>query len=680
MFLILIFSPFIGFLFTILFGRFLGKNGASIITVSCVCLSTIITMYLFHEIGFLGQVYTTDLGWWAHSDKLSIKWGFLLNQLTVCMAVVVLSISVCVHIYSISYMSNDPHIIRFLSYLSLFTFFMLILITSDNFVVLFLGWEGVGLCSYLLINFWFTRLQANKSAIKAFIINKIGDFSLLIAIGLIFWFWDSVDFMFIFAQINSSSQFFDQAFYQFSNSSTINLFFENNSISYHNNNGLNGERELIFSHSPTGSYVGFEFLSCLLFLAAIGKSAQIGLHVWLPDAMEGPTPVSALIHAATMVTAGVFLLIRCSPILENTVGTLFLITIIGALTAFMAATIGLFQNDIKKVIAYSTCSQLGYMVFACGTSNYNLALYHLINHAFFKALLFLCAGSIIHTLRNEQDMRKMGGLFRLLPLTYIMVIIGSFALTGFPFLSGFYSKEAILITSFVSSSGGGLVTYWLGTISVFFTALYSFRLLYLVFLAKTNIHKSDINTIHDMPIIMAIPLSFLSICSIFSGYLLKDIFIGFGSNFFYNGIYIKPNWGGGLVEAEFLSTYIKLIPPLFSACGFLLGICIYILCYKFFISQYYSKSFFYKISRFYNSQWYFNNIYNNFIVFKIFNLGDIVFKLCDKNLLELFGPYNINTYFNNWSYKIHKMHNNIIIFNSFLFLSSICFFIGCYLF
>ena len=337
------------------------------------------------------------------------------------MLVTVTTISTLVHFYSCSYMSVDPHISRFMSYLSLFTFFMLILITADNFIQLFVGWEGVGLCSYLLIGFWFTRVQANKAALKALIINRVGDFGIILGICLVFFVFQTLDFEIVFPLIT----FFQNQFF---------LFF-----------GMN--------------FNVVELICFFLFIGSVGKSAQVGLHTSLPDAMEGPTPVSALIHAATMVTAGVFLIIRCSPIFEYAPGVLNIVTFVGALTAFFAATVGLVQNDIKKVIAYSTCSQLGYMIFACGISGYTVSLFHLINHAFFKALLFLAAGSIIHSLNNEQDMRRMGGLIRITPFTYSMMLIGSLSLAGFPFLSGFYSKDVILELAFVKYEISSLVAF-----------------------------------------------------------------------------------------------------------------------------------------------------------------------------------------------------------------------------
>jgi proton-translocating NADH-quinone oxidoreductase chain L len=359
------------------------------------------------------------------------------------MLVMVTIVSGSVHFYSIGYMRDDVSISRFISYLSLFTFFMFILVTGDNFVQLFLGWEGIGLCSYLLISFWNSRVQANKSALKALILNRIGDFGFLCGLVLIFYFFRSVDFTIVF----TLAPFFSDIYFIF-------LGFE-------------------FSFLDTVCF--------FLFLGSMGKSAQIGLHTWLPDAMEGPTPVSALIHAATLVTAGVFLIIRCSPLFELAPCTLFFILLIGGLTAFFAATVAITQDDIKKVIAYSTCSQLGYMVFICGLSSYNIAIFHLINHAFFKALLFLGAGSVIHAMSGEQDMRKYGQLVKLTPYTYNMLFVGCLALVGFPFLSGFYSKDLILEMAFSNYSINGIFIHWLGSVSAGLTAFYSFRVLYYTF-------------------------------------------------------------------------------------------------------------------------------------------------------------------------------------------------------
>ena len=406
MYLSIIFLPLMGSTLSGLFGRFLTPKGAAFITILCMGLACLISVALFFEVGFSGSPCYIKLSPWLDCEMFDACWGFYFDSLTVSMCFTVTLISTLVHLYSTSYMSHDPHQPRFMAYLSLFTFFMLMLITADNFIQLFLGWEGVGLCSYLLINFWFTRLQANKAAIKAMVINRVGDVGLALGVFSIFVVFKTCDYSVVFSLVPH----------------VVGI---------------------------TYNFLGFEVdaisaIGLLLFVGAVGKSAQIGLHTWLPDAMEGPTPVSALIHAATMVTAGVYLIIRCSPLYEYSGIALTVITVFGALTAFIAGTIGLVQNDLKKVIAYSTCSQLGYMVFACGLSNYSVSMFHLINHAYFKALLFLSAGSVIHALNDEQDMRRMGGLLQVLPYTYVMILIGSLALMGFPFLTGFYSKDVIL--------------------------------------------------------------------------------------------------------------------------------------------------------------------------------------------------------------------------------------------
>ena len=406
MYLLILILPLLGSLITGLGGRWLGCKGADIFSIFCILSTTLLSFFIFYEIGFSGIICHIFVSSWISSGILNISWSFLFDSVTAVMLIVITSISSLVHIYSIKYMETDPHRPRFMAYLEIFTFFMLILVTADNLLQMFLGWEGVGLASYLLINFWYTRLAANQSAIKALIVNRIGDFGLSLGILTTFWIFNALDYSTIF----SLAPLFENSFFNF-------LGIKVHSIS---------------------------LIGIFLFIGAVGKSAQLGLHTWLPDAMEGPTPVSALIHAATMVTAGVFLLIRCSPLIEFSPTILFILIIFGSLTAFFAAITGVFQHDLKKVIAYSTCSQLGYMIFACGMSCYDVSLFHLTNHAFFKALLFLSAGSVIHAVANEQDMRRMGALRKFMPLTYSLMLIGSLALSGFPFLTGFYSKDFIL--------------------------------------------------------------------------------------------------------------------------------------------------------------------------------------------------------------------------------------------
>ena len=607
MFLIILLLPLAGSISAGFFGWYIGNKGSTILTTFFMILASICSFYIFYDVGYLGNSCYIDLGVWIKSDLFIVNWGFLFDSLTATMCVVITTISTLVHLYSCGYMAHDPHLSRFMSYLSLFTFFMLILVTADNFIQMFLGWEGVGLCSYLLISFWFTRIQANKSALKALIVNRVGDCGLLFGICILFYYFRSVDFNIVFS---------------------LAPFFENKTMFFFN----------------------FEFniitLACLsLFVGAVGKSAQLGLHTWLPDAMEGPTPVSALIHAATMVTAGVFIIIRCSPLFEYSSTALLVISIFGALTTFFAATIGIVQNDIKKIIAYSTCSQLGYMIFTCGLSNYQLSLFHLVNHAFFKALLFLGAGAVIHSLSNEQDLRRMGGLRQLLPFTYSMLLIGSLALAGFPFLTGFYSKDIILEISYAHFSVNGLFAYWLGTFSAFLTAFYSTRLLYLVFLTDTNSYKFYIKHTHESSFLIAIPLMILATGSIFLGYLLKDLMIGAGSNFFFGAIFILPK-NLILFDSEFTPIFIKLLPTILSFFGIISALVLY--------SQYKKQLIKFKIS-FYNlysfliRKWYFDYIYNYFFGENFLkNCYNYIYKSTDKGLIELLGPTGV-------TYSIYKL-------------------------
>lgn len=584
------------------FGRFWGYKGAGTLSTNLIAITCLMSYISFYKVGFLKMPYYLKLGSWINSDLFYVEWSFIFDSLSVTMLVVVTTVSWLVHMYSCSYMSEDPHLVRFISYLSLFTFFMIILVTADNFLQLFMGWEGVGLCSYLLINFWFTRIQANKSAIKALVVNKIGDYALFLAIVLIYLTFKSVDYSVVFLLI---------PFFVYSK--TFIFFYYFNTINV---------------------------ICFLLFIGAVGKSAQIGLHTWLPDAMEGPTPVSALIHAATMVTAGIFLIIRCSPIFEYSIYILNLITFIGALTAFFAATIGLVQNDIKKIIAYSTCSQLGYMAFVCGLSEYSVSLFHLSNHAFFKALLFLSAGSVIHGLGNEQDIRKMGGLVNILPFTYAMFLIGSLSLAGFPFLSGFYSKDIILELAFTKYTVQSVFAFWLGSLTAFFTAVYSFRLLYYVFYIKPNSFKKITEKAHELPLMMGVPLFILSFGSIFTGYMTKDFFVGVGSDFFVDSIFILPKHNI-IIDAEFIPFYIKLIPTILSLSGIFISL-YFIHFFEITLVSVRKYNFFNKIYKFLIHKWYIDFIYNEIVAKRFLILSyNTCFKLLDKGFVEILGPKGI---------------------------------------
>lgn len=450
--------------------------------ISCIflVLTALISVQLFLYLAAGGEVIHIRILEWFNIGSFRAYWAVYIDQLTSVMLVVVTVVSALVHIYSVGYMSHDQHQPRFMSYLSLFTFCMLMLVTSDNFIQLFFGWEGVGVCSYLLIGFWYHKKSASDAAMKAFLVNRVGDIGLALGIFLIY--------------LNFSSVEFDVVFSNVANQLGKKIYF------------LGFEVELV------------TMMCLLLFMGSMGKSAQLGLHTWLPDAMEGPTPVSALIHAATMVTAGVFLVARCSPMFEYSATALTFVTVVGATTCLFAASIALVQNDIKRIIAYSTCSQLGYMFFACGVSAYSAGIFHLMTHGFFKALLFLGAGSVIHAMSDEQDIRKMGGIWKMIPFTYAMMWIGSLALAGvFPF-AGFYSKDIILESAYASGTFVGMSAYWMGILAAIFTAFYSWRLLILVFHGKPNASKEVMSHVHESPKVMTIPLFILSIGALFAGF------------------------------------------------------------------------------------------------------------------------------------------------------------------
>nr|YP_010394123.1 NADH dehydrogenase subunit 5 [Phytophthora litchii]DAZ88131.1 TPA_asm: NADH dehydrogenase subunit 5 [Phytophthora litchii] len=645
--LTLIFLPFLGSVAAGLFGFYIGREGSIFITTLTTFLSCLFSLIIVYNSITYEYEYIIYISNWISSGLFNCNWCFLFDSLTMIMLVVVTSISTLVHLYSSKYMSHDPHLSRFMSYLSLFTFFMIILVTGDNFMQMFVGWEGVGFCSYLLINFWFTRLQANKAAIKAMLVNRISDLILLLGVLTIFYNIRTIEYFSTFAAISIVKDF--------------KFIFFNYILSI------------------------IDVACILIFIGAMGKSAQIFLHLWLPDAMEGPTPVSALIHAATMVTAGVYLTARCSPMFEYSIFSLKVITVIGASTAFFASTVGLVQNDFKKIVAYSTCSQLGYMFFACGLSNYPLAIFHLSNHAYFKALLFLCSGAVIHAMGDEQDIRKMGGLRRILPFTYIMFLIGSLSLMGFPFLTGFYSKDLILEVAFASFSETGHFAYWLGTIGAFFTAFYSIRLLFFAFLSETNAYKNIIKNAHDVPLEMGIPLGLLAFGSIFIGYISKDMFVGLGSNFWNNSIYINP-LNNQMIDAEFLPTFFKLLPVILSFCGLFSAFYLYFFKFKFLytlkISEY--GVYFYN---FLNRKWYFDKIYYEFINQYILKIGyNVTYKMIDKGLIEICGPYGLTTIFSFLSQRIvllqtgYIYHYSLLMLISTIFLINIIFFSIIYYF
>ena len=620
MYLLIVLFPLFGSIFAGIFGRFLGSRGAACVSTSCVLLSTLCSCVAFYECGLCGSTLSLEYSSWFSSEMFDASWGFYFDSLTVVMLLVVNIVSTGVHVYSISYMWGDAHIPRFMSYLSIFTFFMLMLVSADNFLQLFFGWEGVGLASYLLINFWFTRLQASKASIKAMLMNRIGDFGLALGIMCIFSQFKSVAFAPVFS---CAAQKADQSMILFN--------------------------------------CEFHTCSCiciLLFIGAVGKSAQLGLHTWLPDAMEGPTPVSALIHAATMVTAGVFLLARCSPLFEFAPGALQCVAVLGGMTCFFAATTGVLQNDLKRVIAYSTCSQLGYMVFACGISNYAVGVFHLMNHAFFKALLFLSAGGVIHALSNEQDMRKMGGCVKLLPFTYSMMLIGSLSLVGFPFLTGFYSKDVILELSAARYTLSADFVYIIGVCCVFFTAYYSFRLLFCTFLVNNNAFKQNITAAHDSNLLMSIPLCILAIGSLFLGYLGKEMMIGCGSDFWGSALFTAPE-RINMLESEYIPQLEKMYPLIFTVIGALCALVVNCTHRKI---AYNIKmhSWGRNLYLFFNKRWFFDLLYNSLARKLMFFAYAVTFKALDKGSFEMVGPFGISRTFQRLSHQLSALQSGFI--------------------
>nr|SYZ47132.1 0e4315bb-d132-4d5a-aa67-7e5f9936a19d [Plasmodiophora brassicae] len=625
---LIIFLPLFSSFCSGLFGCWIGAKGVAFITFLSLLGSLILTCNYLSFISFyLVSNYVSVLSW-MKLGSFYVTWSFCFDSLSSLMAVLVTVVSCLVYLYSLAYMLEDPHIVRFSCYISLFLWILLVLVSSENFVQLFFGWEGVGLCSYLLINFWYIRLQANKAAIQALMVNKIGDIGVLLGICSIFSLYRSVEFSIIFALTS----------YMQGESFILSIF---------NVNGL-------------------LMIGLFLFVGVVGKSAQLGLHTWLPSAMEGPTPVSALIHAATMVTAGIFLIIRCSEFFEYVDFILVCLVLLGALTAFFAATVGLFQNDLKRVIAYSTCSQLGYMAFSCGLSAYSVAFFHLVNHGYFKALLFLSAGSVIHGFSDEQDLRRMGGLGKVYPLTYCSILIGSFALMGFPFLSGFYSKDLILEITFIQHTVASFFVYCLGVFSAFFTAFYSFRVIYLTFIVPTNSTRQFILRIHESPLLIIIPLCILSMGSVFSGFLLKDMFIGLGSVFLGNSIF-RMAGRFDLIEAEILPVEVKLVPLIVSLGGVLAVICIN---YVYRQTAFYlkiSNKYLMKYYSFFNQKWYIDGIYNVYCIKHFFNFGYLVpFQMLDKGFIELVGPFGVSSKFNIISRKISEFQTGLIYHYTFV--------------
>ena len=545
--------------------------------------------------GNSGLVYKVQLASWIVSGDFTAGWTLRVDALTAVMLLVVTWVSAVVHIYSVGYMHDDPHQPRFMAYLSLFTFFMLMLVTSDNLVQLFLGWEGVGLCSYLLIGFWFKKPSANAAAIKAFIVNRVGDFGFALGIFATYWLFGSVYFDVIFSAAKAHS---------------------------------NDTMQFLGANFPA-----LTLICILLFIGAMGKSAQIGLHTWLPDAMEGPTPVSALIHAATMVTAGVFMVARLSPLFEQSHTALNVVCVIGALTAFFAATVGLVQNDIKRVIAYSTCSQLGYMFFACGVGAYAAAIFHLMTHAFFKALLFLGSGSVIHGMSGEQDMRKMGGIWRKMPITYVYMWIGSLALAGIPIFAGYYSKDMILEASYGAGTGVGRFAFCLGIAAAFMTAFYSWRLIFMTFHGKSRASKDILEHVHESPGIMLKPLILLALGAVFSG-MIGYYGLGLVSPdalYWQHSLPFQPV----LEEAHHVPHWVGILPLFMALAGIALAWLFYIKNPK---MPVWLSTDFPLLYNFFLNKWYFDELYDFLFVHPAKRLGYFLWKFWDEKIIDGLGP------------------------------------------
>ena len=620
----ILFLPLIGAFISGFIGNKIGDKFSEIITSLLVSISALLSIYIFYQVVIENYEANLIIFKWINSGSLDVNWSIKIDAISAVMLVVVTLVSSLVHIYSIGYMSQDPHKPRFMAYLSLFTFAMLTLVTSDNFLQLFFGWEGVGLCSYFLIGFWFKKESANAAAIKAFLVNRVGDFGFALGIFLIFYFFGTVNYDEVFQQITQIT-----------------------------------DKKINFIGISINSV---DLICLLLFIGAMGKSAQIFLHTWLPDAMEGPTPVSALIHAATMVTAGVFLVVRCSPIYEYSELALTVITIVGMSTAFFAATVALVQNDIKKIIAYSTCSQLGYMFFAAGVGAYNVAMFHLFTHAFFKALLFLGSGSVIHSFKNEQDINQMGGVWKSLPYTYALMIIGTLALTGFPFLSGFYSKDAIIEFAYLKGTNVGYYAAGIGVFTAFLTSIYSWRLIFKTFHGSYNNNKIKIESMHESPLVMLLPLVILAIGAIASGYLFKNLFIGYDSSYEF--------WGQSIKFLEPLSqdhppSWFLFLTPSLVTLSIPLAFYLFVKN-KNLVNQIVETN--KPLYIFLTKKWYFDELYDVLFVNSFKFLGKFFWKKIDGSIIDRFGPDGISNLIKSLSVKAVKFQNGFIYQYAFVML------------
>ncbi|GGE80571.1 NADH-quinone oxidoreductase subunit L [Stappia taiwanensis] len=601
----IVFLPLIGFLIAGLFGRAIGAKASEYVTSGFLIIAAVLSWVAFFTIGYGdGAVVRETVFRWMESGPLSVDWTIRVDTLTAVMLVVVNTVSALVHVYSIGYMHHDPHRPRFFAYLSLFTFAMLMLVTSDNLLQMFFGWEGVGLASYLLIGFWYKKPSANAAAMKAFVVNRVGDFGFLLGIFGIFYLFTSTDYDTIFANA--------KGFVEAEPAVVLNF--------------------LGYELTQQGALTA---VCLLLFMGAMGKSAQFLLHTWLPDAMEGPTPVSALIHAATMVTAGVFMVARMSPLFELSPDALTVVTFFGATTAFFAATVGLVQNDIKRVIAYSTCSQLGYMFVALGVGAYSIAVFHLFTHAFFKALLFLGAGSVIHAVSDEQDMRKMGGLRKHIPITYWMMVIGTLALTGFPLTAGFFSKDGIIEAAYVGHNAFAHYGFWLTVAAAALTSFYSWRLAFMTFHGKPRASVDVMKHVHESPLVMTVPLMILAAGALFAGLIFAGVFMGEGYEAFWKGALFTSAENHILHDIHEVPLWVKASPFVMMLGGFIVAWIFYIRSpdiprrlaerhdglYQFLLNK-----------------WYFDELYDAIFVRPAMWIGRQLWKKGDGAIIDGMGP------------------------------------------
>jgi len=634
-----VFLPLLGSIVAGLFGRFIGDRAAQIITCTFLGIAAACSALIFKDVAIDHHAVTIPLLTWIKSGTIDVSWSLRFDTLTAVMMIVVTWVSFMVHVYSVGYMSHDHSIPRFMSYLSLFTFAMLMLVTADNLLQMFFGWEGVGVASYLLIGFWFEKPSACAAAIKAFVVNRVGDFGFALGIFGVYFMFDTISFDAIFAGAPAKAN-------------DVVTFF---GVQWH----------------------AITICCLLLFVGAMGKSAQLGLHTCLPDAMEGPTPVSALIHAATMVTAGVFMVSRMSPLFEYSDTALTVVTLVGAATAFFAATVGCVQNDIKRVIAYSTCSQLGYMFFAIGVSAYQAAVFHLMTHAFFKALLFLGAGSVIHAMSDEQDIRRMGGIWKHVKLTWALMWIGSLALAGVPFFAGYYSKDTILEAAFASHSFAGQLAYWMGIAAAFMTAFYSWRLLILTFHGKPRADEHVMAHVHESPAVMVLPLMVLSVGALFSGWLGYDMFVGHDREHFWSGAIKVLESHPALEHAHHLDQWVGLLPTIVGVAGITLAYILYMFVPS--IPGALARTFS-GLYQFLLNKWYFDELYHAVFVKPALALGRGFWKGGDGALIDGVGPDGVASATNVIAKKVAKLQSGYLYHYAFAMLIGVAALVTWYMF